>query len=218
MTSLHWPIRRLGPYSCVLGFLVIGVATLGLSRAALIGWQWQRVDGTDSLLSMLVQGARSDLITLSLFAAPSVVLIPFFLAARRMNWWLRIACGWLTVSLTAILFLELATPLFLSEYDMRPNRLFVEYLAYPREVSAMLWGGYRGSLALIAVVLGTAGWLIGTMEISSLTEQGPCRRYSNNCRRVGSPNASRGEILSITYISINLFIWDVKICSPLNQL
>jgi len=161
MTSLHWPIRRLGPYSCVLGFLMIGVATLGLSRAALIGWQWQRVDGTDSLLSMLVQGARSDLITLSLFAAPSVVLIPFFLAARRMNWWLRIACGWLTVSLTAILFLELATPLFLSEYDMRPNRLFVEYLAYPREVSAMLWGGYRGSLALIAVVLGTAGWLIG---------------------------------------------------------
>lgn len=161
MQSLHWPIRRLGPYSCVFGFLLIGLVTLGLSRAALIGWQWQRVDITDSLLSMLLQGARSDLITLAMFAAPVVLLMPFFLAARRMNWWSRIACAWLTFSLIAILFLELATPPFLSEYDMRPNRLFVEYLAYPREVFAMLWVGYRGSLAVIAVVLGIAGWLIG---------------------------------------------------------
>lgn len=161
MTTLNWPIRRLGPYSCVVGFLLIGLAALGLSRSALIGWQWQRVDITNSLLSMLLQGARSDLMTLAMFAAPIVVLVPFFLAVRRINWWISIACAWLTFSLTVILFLELATPPFLSEYDMRPNRLFVEYLAYPREVSAMLWGGYRGSLALIVVSLGTAGWLIG---------------------------------------------------------
>jgi phosphoglycerol transferase MdoB-like AlkP superfamily enzyme len=161
MPTLYWPIRRLGPYSCVFGFMLIGLVTLGLSRAALIGWQWQRVDIADSLLSMLLQGARSDLITLAMFAAPTVVLVPFFLAARRMSWWIRIACAWLTFSLIAILFLELATAPFLAEYDMRPNRLFVEYLAYPREVSAMLWGGYRGSLAVIAAILGTAGWLIG---------------------------------------------------------
>jgi phosphoglycerol transferase MdoB-like AlkP superfamily enzyme len=139
MIKLHWPIRRLGPYSCLLGFLLIGVAVLGVSRALLIGWQWERVDSTDSLLSMLLQGARSDLMTLAMFAAPAVVLLPFFLAARRTDWWISIACAWLTFSLTAILFLEFATPPFLSEYDMRPNRLFVEYLAYPREVSAMVW-------------------------------------------------------------------------------
>ncbi|HKU13354.1 MAG TPA: LTA synthase family protein [Steroidobacteraceae bacterium] len=161
MITVHWPIRRFGPYSCVVAFLVIGVVLLGLSRAALIGWQWERVGITDSLLSMLVQGARSDLITLGMFAAPIVVALPFFLAARRMSWWLRLACVWLTLSMTVILFLELATPPFLSEYDMRPNRLFVEYLAYPREVSAMLWGGYRASAVLIAVGLATAGWLIG---------------------------------------------------------
>ncbi|HKS54220.1 MAG TPA: LTA synthase family protein [Steroidobacteraceae bacterium] len=144
----------------MFGFLAIGLVSLGLCRALLIGWQWQRVDGTDALLSMLVQGARSDLMTLGLLAAPIVVIMPLFLAVQRMNWWIRIACAWLTFSLTVILFLELATPPFLTEYDMRPNRLFVEYLAYPREVSAMLWGGYRGSLALIAVCLATAGWLI----------------------------------------------------------
>jgi phosphoglycerol transferase MdoB-like AlkP superfamily enzyme len=191
MIKLHWPIRRLGPYSCLLGFLLIGVAVLGVSRALLIGWQWERVDSTDSLLSMLLQGARSDLMTLAMFAAPAVVLLPFFLAARRTDWWISIACAWLTFSLTAILFLEFATPPFLSEYDMRPNRLFVEYLAYPREVSAMVWGGYRGSLALIAVGLGTAGWLIGRHF----------RRYS------GTSDAWRASVVMMAWPIVVLLLF-----------
>jgi hypothetical protein len=56
----------------------------------------------------------------------------------------------------------------------------------------------------------TAGWLIGTTDISSVTEQDPCRRRSNNVRRVGSPSASNVDILAITYISINLSIYFVK--------
>src|SRR5689334_15249836 len=117
LRSMRWPIGRLGPYSCVLGFLLIGSASLALSRAVLIGWQWQRVDVTDSLLSMLVQGLRSDLITLGLFAAPIVVLLPFMLVLNRLNWWARVASLWLSFSLIAILLLEFATPQFLYEYD-----------------------------------------------------------------------------------------------------
>jgi len=158
--SIQWPIRRLGPYSCVLGFLLIGAAALGLSRAVLIGWQWQRVDATDSLLPMMLQGLRSDLITLGLFAAPVVVLLPLFLAIRRLSWWVRLCTAWLGFSLILIALLEFATPQFLHEYDSRPNRLFIEYLVYPREVFAMLWTGYRGVLALVAIGLGAAGWLI----------------------------------------------------------
>lgn len=159
LRSLQWPIRRLGPYSCVLGFILIGSAALALSRAVLIGWQWDRVDVTDSLWSMLLQGLRSDLITLGLFAAPAVVLLPLFVAANRLSWWSRLSSVWLSVSLIAILLLEFATPQFLYEYDSRPNRLFVEYLVYPREVSAMLWTGYKGTLALVALGLTAAGWL-----------------------------------------------------------
>lgn len=191
MPTSDSPIRRLGPYSCVFGFLAIGLVALGLCRALLIGWQWHRVDGTDALLSMLVQGARSDLMTLGLLAAPIVVIMPLFLAVRRMNWWIHIACAWLTLSLTVILFLELATPPFLTEYDMRPNRLFVEYLAYPREVSAMLWGGYRGSLALIAVCLVTAGWLI-------------LRHFK---RYVGSDTAWRAGIVTMAWPIVVLLLF-----------
>ena len=157
--SVQWPIRRLGPYSCVLGFLLIGMAALSLSRMVLIAWQWPRVDVTNSLFSMLLHGWRSDLITLGIFAAPIVVLLPVFVAIRRIDWWSRVAFVWLTFSLTAILFMEFASPQFISEYDSRPNRIFIEYLIYPREVAAMLWNGYRGVLALVAVGLSASGWL-----------------------------------------------------------
>lgn len=126
----------------------------------LIGWQWERVDVTDSLFLMLLQGLRSDLITLSLFATPIVVLLPLFLAVNRVSWWSRLASAWLSFSLIVILLMEFATPQFLFEYDSRPNRLFIEYLVYPREVFAMLWTGYRWSMTLVTVGLVAASWLI----------------------------------------------------------
>ena len=33
-------------------------------------------------------------------------------------------------------------------HDVRPNRLFIEYLGYPREVFATLWNGFRTALLL----------------------------------------------------------------------
>jgi phosphoglycerol transferase MdoB-like AlkP superfamily enzyme len=157
--SIEWPIRRAGPYSAVLAFFVLGIAALGLSRAALLGWQWERVDAMDAVLSMLLQGLRSDLITLGLFAAPAVVALPMFLIFGRVTAWLRASCAWLSVSLVLIIFLELATPQFLIEYDSRPNRLFIEYLVYPREVAAMLWNGYRELLLLTVLAVIGLAWL-----------------------------------------------------------
>lgn len=158
--SIEWTIRRLGPYSSVVGFFLLGILSLGASRAMLIAWQWQRVDVTDSLFSMLLQGLRSDLITLGVFAAPAVLLLPALLLLGRVTLWARVCCAWLAVSLIAIVFLELATPQFLIEYDSRPNRLFIEYLIYPRQVFAMLWNGYRGSLLLTALSLAALSWIV----------------------------------------------------------
>jgi phosphoglycerol transferase MdoB-like AlkP superfamily enzyme len=158
--SREWPIRRLGPYSCILGFILLGVLALGISRVLLIAWQWERAAVTDSVMSMLMQGLRSDLMTLGLFAAPAVVLLPPLLLIGRVKWWIRVCCAWLAASLVAIIFLELATPQFLIEYDSRPNRLFVEYLVYPREVTAMLWNGYRGHLLLTAAGVAGLSWVV----------------------------------------------------------
>lgn len=43
--------------------------------------------------------------------------------------------------------MELSTPTFITEYDTRPNRLFIEYLNYPKEVLSMLWEGYLPTVA-----------------------------------------------------------------------
>ncbi|MET0293287.1 MAG: LTA synthase family protein [Steroidobacteraceae bacterium] len=158
MTSRN--VLRLGPYALVLGFFVLGLAGLGLSRAALIGWQWERVQASGAPFSMLLQGARSDLMTLGLFAAPAVVALPAFLLARRIDLWTRLGSMWLAASLIFILFMELVTPQFVIEYDSRPNRLFIEYLAYPQEVAAMLWNGYRGLLIGTLLASSALGWIV----------------------------------------------------------
>jgi phosphoglycerol transferase MdoB-like AlkP superfamily enzyme len=139
---------------------LLGALALGISRVLLIAWQWERVSVTNSVFSMLVQGLRSDLMTLGLFAAPAVLLLPALLAIGRVTWWVRACCVWLTLSLLVILFLELATPQFLIEFDSRPNRLFLEYLVYPDEVLAMLWNGYRGLLLLTGGAIAGLAWLI----------------------------------------------------------
>jgi phosphoglycerol transferase MdoB-like AlkP superfamily enzyme len=157
--TLRWPVQRLGPYSPLLGFLVIATLALGLSRAALIVWQWPRVAATDALLTMMLQGLRSDAITIGLFVAPIVLLLPLFAAVNRMGAWMRWCGVWLALSLTLILFFEFATPQFVLEYDSRPNRLLIEYLAYPREVMSMLWNGFRSLLITAVAAVGATSWL-----------------------------------------------------------
>jgi phosphoglycerol transferase MdoB-like AlkP superfamily enzyme len=146
----QWPARYLGPYSLLARFILLSVVLLGLSRTALVSWQWPRVAATDSWANLLLQGARSDLMTAGLLAAPIVLLLPVFALAGRVASWVRWCTWWLAASLIAMLFLELATPQFIIEFDSRPNRLFIDYLQYPREVLAMLWGGYR-TLLLVAI-------------------------------------------------------------------
>lgn len=157
----RWPARYLGPYSPLARFIVLTVLLLGLSRAGLMAWQWPRVSVTGSWLSLLLQGARNDLMTAGLFAAPMVLLLPVFVIVGRVPLWVRCCTAWLAFSLLTILFLELATPQFLIEFDSRPNRLFIEYLQYPREVLSMLWGGYRLLLFVaFAAIVGLGIWTL----------------------------------------------------------
>lgn len=70
-----------------------------------------------------------------------------------------------------LVYMELATPSFISEYNLRPNRLFIEYLVYPKEVFSMLWVGYKLELAvgLIGSVLTLyLGWLLSGYAVRDL--------------------------------------------------
>lgn len=47
----------------------------------------------------------------------------------------------------------MSTPDFLHQYDTRPNRLFLDYLIYPKEVVGTLIKSYLGSLLFTALIL-----------------------------------------------------------------
>jgi len=141
-------------------FVLAAFALLTLSRLALALWQWQRVRNAGGLAPLLLRGLRIDAHQIAVLAALPAVLSPLFghipLAAD-------IAAGWYLVAFVLLAFLEVATPPFIIEYDSRPNRLFVEYLKHPREVSGMLWRGYKGALLGGLGALAVIGWAAWTL-------------------------------------------------------
>lgn len=138
--------RRLqwaGPYAIFLQMTLIGLAALSISRLALVGWQWDRVSATGMVASVFLQGVRADLILLGYFTViPIVFLAPLTWALSERT--LRVIfTSWATVVLVLIVFLEVSSPQFITQFDVRPNRLFIEYLLNPKEVISMLWNGFR---------------------------------------------------------------------------
>lgn len=138
---------------------LIGLPLLSLSRAALMLWQSERVAATGIWETMLVQGIRADLIQLSLMALPLLLLAPVLAAGKTWRLWRYVNRVWISLAITLLGLLELASPAFISEYDSRPNRLFVEYLKYPNEVVSMLWNGFRVELISSVLLTGLIGWM-----------------------------------------------------------
>ncbi|HOR23986.1 MAG TPA: LTA synthase family protein [Opitutaceae bacterium] len=147
--------RWAGPYSILLQLVLIGLCILSISRVGLMCWQWTRVTQTGlGIPQFLLQGVRVDLIQLGLILALPVVLTPFFAHRRSWRIWQNLVRYWAVAALVTLAFMELATPSFVMQYDLRPNRLFVEYLVYPMEVLKTLWGGFRTPLILGVVGAG----------------------------------------------------------------
>lgn len=148
-----------GPFAPLVQMLCIGLLFLSAFRIALIAWQWPRVAASGIVPEILLQGVRADLILLGYFIAIPLLLAPLLAHARSAGLWRIASVGWAGAALVFILFMEVASPQFIMQYDVRPNRLFIEYLNYPQEVFATLWNGFRTALLLgcaLTLILGLA--------------------------------------------------------------
>ena len=141
-----------GPYASLVHMLLIGLGALSIARCALMAWQWDRVRLSGIPGEMLVQGVRADLILLGYFLLIPLLLAPFLAHRRSARAWKTFTALWATVGLIFIIFMEASSPQFIMQFDVRPNRLFIEYLAYPREVMSTLWHGFRTAL-IVGVLL-----------------------------------------------------------------
>lgn len=149
---------NLGPLHPILAFSAVALGLLTTSRVLLAVWQADRVSAAEGWLNLIVQGIRVDIATLSwLFILPALLAALFPVQGIFGKIWQTLLRLWLVAGLWILVYMELATPPFIMEYDLRPNRLFVEYLIYPKEVFSMLWSGYK--LELFIGLIGSVATL-----------------------------------------------------------
>lgn len=146
--------QTLGSYWTLGCFFLFALAVLSLSRMLLMLWQSERINTFDDWLTVMINGLRVDISTMSY-----LLIIPMLCSAlvlfighgkTLLKWLLRV---WLLTVMVALVYLEVITPTFILEYDLRPNRLFIEYLIYPKEVFSMLWTGYKLEIFLSTLSL-----------------------------------------------------------------
>ncbi len=137
-------------------FFVMAMLVLSFSRLLLAGWQAERITDFAVLYTLLFNGIRIDLSSVAYLLFIPALLHAFMMLTPFHKYWLSFLKVWFVVSISLLLFFELATPAFIIEYDLRPNRLFIEYLIYPKEVASMLFKGH-----LLELILASVGLFIG---------------------------------------------------------
>ncbi len=147
--------QKFEAYAPIVVMLIVGLVILSASRFGLVLWKSERVLATGQLFAIFLQGIRVDIIQLCLLSLIPVLLLPIFAITQWWRSWQWFTYVWVTLAIVLLVFLEVSTPGFINEYDVRPNRIFVEYLKYPNEVASMLWVGFRIHIfaALIFIAL-----------------------------------------------------------------
>ena len=152
--SLHQLKTKLGPYWLLLAFFSLSLMMLTLARFGLSVWQGERVFSSHAWLNIFVGGLRVDISTLSYILMPALLLLIVASVLGKQNMTRTVIKYYLLIMTALLIFFEVITPTFISEYDLRPNRLFIEYLIYPKEVSKMIFSGYKTEIICTFILLG----------------------------------------------------------------
>ncbi len=165
-------------YSVVRPFIFFAISALAflmVSRLSLALWQSDRITDFSMLIAMLHGGLRIDLTSVAFLAILPALFHPFLMLSKFRDKWLVVLKVWFLLSMMLIVFMEFSTPAFISEYDLRPNRLFVEYLMYPKEVASMLLSGH-----LLEIIVVNIGMVISAFLTWKLINQVIIRKEDNN--------------------------------------
>lgn len=138
----------------IIYFSIILLITLLISRIGLILWNFNRIDSLYVFTEIIISGTRIDLcLTAYLLLIPALLHPWMELISKNKIYWKTLLSTYLFLIFISVIFMELATPAFINEYGLRPNRLFIEYLNYPKEVSSMLFNGHLTTITLISIGL-----------------------------------------------------------------
>jgi phosphoglycerol transferase MdoB-like AlkP superfamily enzyme len=146
------------------------VALFFVGRLALFLWQYDRfADAEVSLWLSFVYGLKMDTMVASMLLVVPLAVLAFSptAMAKVSNWFLRL---YFVSVLGFIIYMENATFPFFSQYDVRPNFKFVEYLEYPVEVFNMLIADFKLPLTIAFVMIAIFVWFFMRMTKESFNE------------------------------------------------
>ncbi len=135
-------------------FLIISF----VGRIILMGQHYGslKASGVNYWLAFIV-GLRMDTIAVCAILALPTLLI--FLTPSRISYFIeKVLGGYLLATLLLAVYMEIATPPFVNEFDARPNELFVNYLQYPREVFKTIISTQLTPLVIAIVSLSLIAW------------------------------------------------------------
>ncbi|MCU4675338.1 LTA synthase family protein [Catenovulum sp. 2E275] len=152
-------------------FYFVLLLLFSLCRFGLLLWLNQRIQGAD-LSALISGGLRVDLSSSAYLSIPILLLsfIYFYSDIKFKPYICYLVKYYSVVVITLVILIEAATPAFISQYDIRPNRLFVEYLIYPKEVFSMLLSGHLVSL-ISSLMLSVFAFYMAKKWIPKLAEQ-----------------------------------------------
>ena len=139
----------------IISYFGVGLTITTLSRILLFLIFKERVVENENFSQLFSIGLRFDIILLSYTA-----FVPTLLILVLPNTILQKIKKFINLYFIFFLFLfflmELATHDFIKQYDTRPNRLFLDYLIYPKEVIGTLLKSYLPSILISAILLNSA--------------------------------------------------------------
>ena len=145
-------LRYLKP---IFSFFLIGLCITTISRILLFFIFKERVVENPNYGQLFLIGLRFDLILMSYIAFLPAVLLSL-LPDSVLQYIKKFFNIYFIFFLFLFLLMELSTLDFINQYDTRPNRLFLDYLIYPKEVVGTLLKSYLPSLIITTILLGVA--------------------------------------------------------------
>jgi len=139
----------------VMNFFFIGLLITTLSRFILFLVFKERITQTPDYWMIFPIGLRMDIILLSYISFLPTLLLSV-LPDAYLQKIKRFFSFYFIAFLFLLFFLELASYDFINEYDTRPNKLFIDYLIYPKEVVETLVKSYMTSMVFSFFMLATA--------------------------------------------------------------
>lgn len=156
-------LTPLGPLAPAIAFAGLFLLLFSFDRLLLALIYASEISSVDGALWLFPVGVRMDSMILSALLVLPVLLL-LLMPPFGLKLWRLITAGLFAVLGFLLIYFEATTFTFLSVYNARPNHLFVEYMAHPNTVLAIVLANYQWQLFFGLLLMVAGGWWVAKLS------------------------------------------------------